>query len=182
MSRSARTALAVMVVMILSGVLVAATVAVRSATGQAVPQQAAEPAPPEGQTYTGVKDCASCHFKQYLAWKKTGHSKSFDLLPQQYQANPACLKCHTTGFGEPTGYKGPTDVNLQGTTCEVCHGPGSNHSEVCKGFGKEKLTPEQERIARDTIWLMIPKNVCVECHAVQGHGESQTPPELRTKQ
>lgn len=142
----------------------------------------AEPPAPDGQTYTGAKECAACHFKQFMAWKKTKHAKTFDLLPEQYQADPECVNCHSTGFGEPTGFKDiATTPALAGTGCETCHGPGSKHAEICQGFGKEKLNEEQEKIARDSIWKMTPKNVCVACHATQGHQESKTPKELRKK-
>lgn len=143
--------------------------------------EAAEPAPPSDQTYTGSKRCSSCHFKQYMAWKKTTHAKTFDLLPDEYKTNEKCLKCHTTGYGEPSGF---TDVestpNLVGTTCETCHGPGSKHEEVSQSYAKTKeLPPEAERAIRDSIWMMLPRNICVECHMVQGHHESETPDELR---
>jgi hypothetical protein len=140
---------------------------------------APEPVPPSGQTYTGAKKCAACHFEQYMAWKKDKHSKSFDLLTDQYKADPKCLKCHTTGYGEATGYKGPEDTNLAGTTCESCHGPGSKHDEICQQFAKQKLNAEQEKVARDSIWLMLPKNVCATCHTTKAHKESETPKELR---
>ena len=148
-------------------------------SGRAVSE---EPAPPEGQTYTGTKDCASCHFKQYMAWSKTKHAKNFDLLPGAYQTNAECLPCHSTGFGKATGFKTKAATpTLVGTGCEVCHGPGSKHAEIAKSFGKEKLTEPQEQLARDSIWLMIPKNICIECHKTQAHGATSTPKELRGK-
>ncbi len=148
----------------------------------AVEAVSAETAPPEGETFTGSKDCASCHFKQFMSWKKTKHSKTFDLLPASYQTDATCLKCHTVGLGKPSGFKDVASTpNLVGTGCETCHGPGSKHAEIAKGFGKEKLTAEQEKLVRDSIWMMVPKNVCVTCHLVQGHGEPATPKELITK-
>jgi hypothetical protein len=145
-------------------------------------EAAPEPAPPAGQEYTGAKRCASCHFEEYMAWKSTGHAKSFDLLTSKYEKDPKCLKCHTTGYGQPTGYKTSADTALQGTTCEACHGPGSKHEEVSQPFAKKKtLTPEEEKLVNDSIWRMLPKNVCVQCHAVQGHKKSETPPELKKK-
>lgn len=141
----------------------------------------AEPAPPEGQTYTGAKRCASCHFDQYMSWKKTKHSKAFDVLTVKYQKDEKCLKCHTTGLGEATGYK-DGETALAGVTCEQCHGPGSKHEEASQPFAKvKKLSPEQEKIVRDSIWKVLPNNVCVECHVVQGHKKSETPPELQPK-
>jgi len=140
-----------------------------------------EPAPPADQQYIGAKKCSSCHFDQYLKWRPTKHAKSFDLLPAKYQADANCLKCHTTGFGHPTGFKTVADVDLKGTSCEVCHGPGSKHAELSKQFANQKPTPEQEKIARDSIWKMIPQNICVSCHVIQGHHDSLTPAELRKK-
>jgi hypothetical protein len=168
-----------MTVVVTSVALLGAVMTARSVAVQADEEEKAEPAPPAGQTYTGAKRCASCHFQQFMAWKKTGHAKSFDLLTAEYEKDPKCLKCHTTGYGEDTGYKDDSDAALKGTTCEACHGPGSEHEEVCQAFKNKKLNEEEEKLARDTIWLMIPKNICVECHAVQAHKESETPKELR---
>lgn len=143
--------------------------------------EAAEPAPPADQEYIGTKKCSACHFDQYMKWRKTGHAKSFDLLPAKYQADEKCLKCHTTGFGKPGGFKTAADNDLKGTGCEDCHGPGSKHAEISKPFANQKPTPEQEKVCRDSIWKMLPKNVCVTCHMVQGHHDSVTPKELQKK-
>ena len=126
-----------------------------------------EPAPPTGQTYTGVKRCSSCHFKQYMTWKKTKHAKeAWESMPAKYRTSAECLVCHATGYGEATGFKDETSTpNLAGTTCEACHGPGSKHEEACKPFlNKKKLDPDEEKIARDSIYKVHPRNVCVACH------------------
>jgi hypothetical protein len=149
------------------------------AAGPQPAYSADEPAPPEGQTYTGSKRCASCHFEQYMSWTKTKHAKAFDLLTSKYETNAECLKCHTTGYGEETGYKTADDKALAGVTCETCHGPGSEHEEICQQFGKKKLTEAEEKICNDSIWRMLPKNICVECHGVQGHKKSETPDDLK---
>jgi hypothetical protein len=156
------------------------TVGMAQPPAESVPE---EPAPPAGQSYTGAKKCSSCHFEQYMAWKKTNHAKSFELLPAKYQKDAKCLACHTTGYGRPTGFKAlASDANLAGTTCEACHGPGSEHEEVCKAYAqKKKLTPEEEKLARDSIWKILPGNACTSCHKVQGHHPSETPKELQTK-
>lgn len=146
----------------------------------AAPGDQVEPAPPAGQQYIGVKQCASCHFDQFMKWRSTKHAKTFDLLPAQYQADKKCLECHTTGYGTPTGFQtAAASADLKGTTCESCHGPGSKHAEISKQFANQKLTAEQEKAVRDSIWMVHPKNVCIGCHMVQGHHESATPPELR---
>lgn len=170
-------------------IVIAALVALAAAvpTGEPLPLGSAlaaeaEPAPPAGQTYIGAKECASCHFKQFMAWKKTKHADSLKLLPAKYQADPTCLKCHTTGYGEKSGFKDlKSTPALAGNSCENCHGPGSKHGEICKAFGKQKLDAAQDKAARDSIWMMIPKNICVECHLTKGHKESATPKELRSK-
>lgn len=141
----------------------------------------AEPAPPAGQTYIGSKRCASCHFEQFLKWRKTPHANAYEVLTAKYQSDAKCLQCHTTGFGEESGFTDfASTPSLAGVSCETCHGPGSKHEEIAKPFAQTKdLTPQQEAMIRDSIWLMTPKNICVECHKTQAHGESQTPPELR---
>jgi hypothetical protein len=141
-----------------------------------------EPAPPADQQYTGAKQCAACHFDQFMKWKTTKHAKSFDLLPAKYQADAKCLSCHTTGFGRTTGFTtAVASPDLKGTSCEACHGPGSKHGEIAKQFADKKLTPEQEKTVRDSIWRLLPNNACISCHVLQGHHENPTPPELRKK-
>jgi hypothetical protein len=142
----------------------------------AEPEAAAEPAPPEGQGYTGSKRCSSCHFEQYMTWKKTKHSEAFNNLPAKYKAGAEtkCFQCHITAYGHPQGYKGAETADLLGVTCESCHGPGSQHEVVAKQFAEaEKLTPEQEKQARDTIWKIMPGNICSTCHMMQGHKEHE---------
>lgn len=179
MSKVMRTVSAAVVVAVTCVVLIGAMATVPAVPGQAAEEM--EPAPPADQEYVGVKECASCHFKQFMSWKKTKHSSTFDLLPDEYQEDAKCLKCHTVGFGTPTGYKDSSDTTLKGTGCETCHGPGSKHAEIAKGFGKEKLNEAQEKEARDSIWMMLPQNICVTCHLTKAHKESATPKELRTK-
>lgn len=146
-----------------------------------LPAPTASAEPPADQTYTGSKRCASCHFEQFLKWKKSGHSKAFEMLTAKYQTDAKCLKCHTTGYGEPTGFKDfATTPALAGITCESCHGPGSKHDEIAQQFKNvAKLSEEQEKLVRGSIWKMLPQNVCVDCHSVQAHKDSETPPELR---
>ena len=132
--------------------------------------QQAEPPAPAGQTYVGTKECAACHFEQFMAWRQTPHAKAFEIMPAKYQADATCLKCHTTGHGTPTGFKSlQATPNLVGNSCEGCHGPGSKHTELAKSFGQKRLTPQDESQVRDSIYLMLPKNVCVECHLATAH-------------
>jgi hypothetical protein len=141
-------------------------------------QPPAEPAgpavtPPADQTYKGATACSACHFKQYMAWKKTKHSTdAFAKLPAKYKADASCLACHSTGFGAASGFKDEASTKgLAGTTCEACHGPGSKHIETAQPFtGKQPAPADLEKI-RGTIYKVLPQNVCMRCHVDQVHKE-----------
>jgi hypothetical protein len=132
--------------------------------------QKEEKDPRTDQTYIGTQKCAACHFEQFTIWKQTKHAKAFEILPAKYRNDASCLKCHSTGFGEPTGYKDASTTNLAGASCEACHGPGNKHAEVTKQYAKKKkLSEDEEKIARGSTYRMLPTNVCVTCHADKGH-------------
>lgn len=155
-----------------------ACVALTIASAQPPPlEQAPEPAPPPGQIYMGAARCASCHFQQYMVWKKTKHPAAFTDMPAKYQSDPACLKCHVTGYSAKGGYAAGTAPEvlkeLLGVACEACHGPGSEHGKIATQFVEvKKLNAEQEKAARDSIYKIQPNNVCIRCHVTpQGHQE-----------
>jgi len=128
--------------------------------------------PPADQTYTGTKQCAACHLKAYMAWKKTKHAKeAFESLPAKYRADGECVKCHATGYGAATGFKDAASTpNLAGTTCEACHGPGSKHGAIAKKYENKKvLAPDEDKEVRGSIYKIMPQNVCVRCHIDQQH-------------
>jgi hypothetical protein len=145
--------------------LVCASVDQPSRSSQAA---AAETAP--ANEYTGAKRCSSCHFKEYMSWKKTGHAKAFTEMPAKYAANADCLKCHITAYGVPGGYKGPSTPDLLNVTCEACHGPGSAHEAAAKPFlNKKELTADEKKIVNAPIQRKI-LGICNDCHMVQsGH-------------
>jgi hypothetical protein len=172
-----RTRLSLATIFLSGTVVLLVAVLVGERQGAAQPPQAApaaaEPAPPAGQTYIGVMKCAACHFDKYTDWKKAQekHVKALEIVPAAYQQNPACLQCHTTGNGQASGYNPATpDKNLAAVTCEACHGPGSAHADISKPFANKKpLPPEDEKLARDSIYKMLPTNVCVTCHMSRSH-------------
>ncbi len=128
--------------------------------------------------YIGVKKCKMCHMKQYKSWKETGMARSFDTLKpgtyaeekkkagldpnKDYTTDPNCLKCHTTGYGKPGGFKSmDATPGLAGVQCEVCHGPGSKYITVMKKNRKYK------RAEIKAAGLVIPsedEKGCLECH------------------
>jgi len=153
-----------------------------------------EATPPKGQHYVGKNTCAACHYSKYRIWKHEKHALAFEILPQKYRKDPKCLNCHTTGYGEATGYKDATTPQLAGITCESCHGPGSGHSKMAQKLflgAEAEVTLEDEQKIRDSIALFLEKhtaeseeaekqarnsiyrihtgNVCVQCHTTKAH-------------
>ena len=128
--------------------------------------------------YLGAKKCKACHMKQYKSWKKTTMATSFENLKpgvkadektkagldpaKDYTTDKDCLRCHTTGYGKPSGFvsleKTPNLINVQ---CEGCHGPGGDFRAIMKKDKKFKLA---DVVAAG---LQIPNeenNNCMECH------------------
>ncbi len=158
-------------------------VAILAAFALCIPLRFVLADPPSDQEYVGNKRCASCHFEQYMKWKKDPHSKAFALLTKKYATDAKCLKCHTVGYGAATGFKDAKSTPaLTDVGCEDCHGPGSVHDKIAEKYAQVKnLTKEQEAEVRGSIWKVLPKNVCIECHTTKAHKDSETPPELRKK-
>lgn len=95
--------------------------------------------------YAGAENCRRCHEKEYRAWKTTRHARAFETLMQaRSQVYPDCFSCHTTGF-RPR----PPIGRLRGVQCEVCHGPGMQHT----------INPATSRLRGN-----VPVSVCMECH------------------
>ncbi len=80
-------------------------------------------------SYVGSNTCASCHQTSHKQWLGTSHAKAFDALKKRdSDADPKCIKCHSVGFGEPSGYlRKFKETQLVNVGCESCHGPGSEH-------------------------------------------------------
>ena len=107
--------------------------------------------------YVGTNKCRLCHMKEHKTWKVTKHATSFDALKGDEVKNPDCLKCHTTGYGQPRGFVSvETTPNLKGTGCEGCHGPASEHIKAAKS--SPKFPGENKKINK------TPQNACVKCH------------------
>ena len=116
-------------------------------------------------SYVGSETCAGCHPKAFATWSESKHAHAFaSLVEKDSDADPSCISCHVTGFGEPGGYRrsmqGKQMVNVG---CESCHGPASAH------------VAERGRAALGTPALLKMRAVgagqCVQCH----HGEFSRP-------
>lgn len=83
--------------------------------------------------YVGSDACLSCHQNEYDIWKHSLHFKAIPTLKEKQQdQNPECLRCHTVGYGLPTGFLKTEDPSakiekLGAVGCESCHGPGESH-------------------------------------------------------
>ena len=128
--------------------------------------------------YIGAKKCKACHMKQFKAWKKTNMSTSFENLKagvkgeekkkagldpeKDYTTDKDCLRCHTTGYGQPGGFESLEKTpDLTDVQCESCHGPGADFSKIMKKDKQFKLTDVK------TAGLTVPnetENNCMECH------------------
>jgi hypothetical protein len=162
--------------------------------GSTASASGSEVTPPKGQHYVGKNTCAACHFDKYRTWKHEKHALAFEILPLKYRQDPKCLICHTTGYGESTGYKDVTTPHLAGITCESCHGPGSEHVKLAQKLflgAEAEVSLETEAKIRNSIELFLekrtaaseearkqamnsiyrirPGNACVQCHTTKAH-------------
>lgn len=87
------------------------------------------PVPPEAlrpseagvlPAFVGAEACGRCHKDVHESWAKTKMAHALEVLPETAAADPACLPCHTTGYGL-------LDSPLPGVQCEACHGPGGRY-------------------------------------------------------
>jgi hypothetical protein len=112
---------------------------------------------PRGESpYVGRSSCVECHEVLQELWSATAHAESLRTLEESGEArNPACLRCHTTGFGEWKGFEGRESTpGLAGVTCEACHGPSGDHAGsgypalVSTAYGRDCASCEVGRICR----------------------------------
>jgi len=75
--------------------------------------------------YVGSARCQSCHAAEHAQWAGTAHARALATLEHKDQ-RAECQKCHTTGFGDKTGWPAGSG-SLDGGGCESCHGPGGRH-------------------------------------------------------
>jgi hypothetical protein len=111
--------------------------------------------PGGGARFAGSGACRGCHREAWERWRASAHAAAFAGLQGPERDDPACLRCHVTGHGDPRGFRadggGP---DLAAVGCEACHGPaadhaGSRHPEfVPTATGGECPPCEANRICR----------------------------------
>lgn len=108
--------------------------------------------------YVGSASCAGCHAKEHELWSSSAHAQAFRTLGKSSdQKKEDCQRCHTTGFGEPTGYP-QAGATLENVGCESCHGPGKRHVE---DGGKASGTILRLTEKCDSCVIM---QICGSCH------------------
>jgi hypothetical protein len=133
-----------------------------------IADQAAAPPPPApasaGPAYVGAAVCGSCHPAQLRQWAKTRHAGALEGLARKRQErNPACVRCHVTGYGDSGGYRlgAAGGVDMGNVQCEACHGFGREH----RGKG--------------SIRSRVPEGVCRHCHSTENSPTFKYEPYLR---
>ena len=133
-----------------------------------------EDATAPGQTeYAGAKTCLPCHKDAYRAWTASKHKTAYQTLQLKGEQDSLdCLKCHTVGLLQLTGFDplNPRD-DVAGVGCENCHGPGARHNalmEAAKKAGKLPQHPaEKQDAAKVLAELAIQQGStdnCIKCH------------------
>lgn len=79
--------------------------------------------------FAGSASCLPCHTEAARVWQSSAHAHAFEsLVRRDSDADPACIGCHTIGFGSPGGYRREFGrTQLVDVGCESCHGPGALH-------------------------------------------------------
>lgn len=108
----------------------------------------------KASSFVGAETCKSCHASIHAEYLTQAHGQNFHTAHGQDLINGtggACAACHVTGFGETTGWKSDGSTpQLEGISCEECHGPGSQH--VAKPSKSNiNLVPDSS-------------NTCWDCH------------------
>ena len=120
----------------------------------------------EGASYVGDRKCKKCHLKMHKDWELREHAKAFqslkaeDLGRTDETTKKACVACHATGFGKPSGFTAPDKTpDLANVGCEACHGPGSIHA------AREKTENQKLKESNgDLRILRADAAACIACH------------------
>lgn len=107
-------------------------------------------------TYVGVDKCKTCHTQEAEDYEARKFTKAWRVLEMRGETrNPECLRCHTTGYGQPTGFVSvEATPHLRYKQCESCHGPGSIHAS---DPGNVEAHEGMRSYVRD-------KDICITCH------------------
>jgi hypothetical protein len=162
-SKFLKVAALIVFVYVLSAVTLFADEPVAPAAGTTPTAVATPEAAAVTPTYIGASKCKMCHKGEkngniYEAWEASAHANSMKILVEKGEdKNPACLACHTTGYGAGGyGAEGMVEAELGSVGCESCHGAGSEYKSM-------KVMKDKE--ASLAAGLLIPNEAtCTKCH------------------
>ncbi len=114
------------------------------------------PLPQQDVTFVGSKTCARCHEYEYGKWSEEPHAGAFATLRKVgSDRDPECVTCHVVGMEYSEGFVTEERTpHLKDVGCEVCHGPGSAHTQSAG------QVPTSE-----------PRKTCLSCHTPEHSGE-----------
>ena len=137
--------------------------------------------------YVGNETCASCHASAYDQWLGTPHSRTAVAMRSMMAMMMAekvevtaccpgksgiCMACHGTAHDVPAAYRGPGVRMGEGVTCEKCHGPGQEHSELAMAQ-KEARRWDVEALKK----AVDEPRACLSCHREKkSHEALERPP------
>lgn len=126
--------------------------------------------------YVGSEACAPCHEELFEQWRTSGHGQALQTLQSAGKENtPECLRCHTTAYGELSGYRGTNTPSLAGVGCESCHGPGADHVTA----GKNASATSLYGLVRDCQSCQT-ESTCRTCHDSQNDQDFRMPEDVST--
>lgn len=135
----------------------------------AAPQPTAPAAYLAKARYITMGKCRMCHSPKYADWSLTVHAKSNKQLPWEDGTTKAAVPEPETVYRYTTGYNAASKTwSEKGTTCEACHGPGSEHFMASKD--QRKLTimnPANLKTAGEKV------SVCGRCHGQYTIGDQR---------
>ncbi|MCK4412141.1 MAG: hypothetical protein KAY32_01220 [Candidatus Eisenbacteria sp.] len=101
--------------------------------------------------YLGQSVCRRCHVAESEQWSATAHAHALTTLRDEGRGgDPACVRCHVTGYGRPGGYHpGRGGGALAGVQCEACHGVGTRH---VRGGDAPRITEALCRRCHTSEW------------------------------
>lgn len=113
------------------------------------------------KAYVGSQACMSCHDSIYKKWESSSHAHAFESLKTAGKdTDSSCLKCHTVGYGEKTGYTAHIgQKSFEDVGCESCHGPGEKHIVTKK---KQDI-----RGLGDDCPFCVIEQICLSCHDME---------------
>jgi hypothetical protein len=106
--------------------------------------------------FVGAEKCKGCHPQQYKDFESRKFTKAWAVLQMRGKTkDPECLKCHVTGYGQPSGFTTEEETPyLKYKQCEACHGAGGTHAASPGDTAAKKAMKDYVK----------DKDVCIQCH------------------